>query len=166
MKALEQIGSYGTYLHKVLELQAPLLTKVPVVREMISALEYARHIHEQGDRGYTALRNVLCSRNNIGDIPLHVVLKTIAGCDPSETAVESLVEIASSLIEKHPEIMYVRNNAKESPYDCLGAAKEAEVCKYLLDGMKRIIMRQSAHDKVIDFLYANGGNGMSIPVLD
>ena len=165
VEALEQTGSYGTCLHKALELQGSMSMSVPVFKEMISVLENARRIHGQGDRECTALRKVLCSQDHKGNTPLHVVLKTIAGCDPSETAREPLVEIASSLIEKQPDSIYVRNDAKESPYDCLGAAKEAEVCKNMLDGMKKIIMRKWSHDKVIDFLYANGGNGMSIRVL-
>ena len=162
VEALEQTDSDGTCLHKVLELQSFTSKSVPVIKQLISVLESAQQIQGQGDGGGTPLQRVICNRDDKGNTPLHVVLKTIKGCAPSETSLEPMVEIASTLIEKHPDSMYERNDAGESPYDCLGAAKEVDVCKSMLDEMKKIIMRKSPHNEVIDLLYANRGNGMLI----
>ena len=162
VEALEQTGSYGTCLHKALELQSFTSKSVPIIKEMILVLESAQHIPREGDGWGKPLQRTLCNRDDKGNTPLHIVLKTIKGCAPSEINLEPLVEIAITPIEKHPESMYERNYAKESPYDCLGAAKEADVCKVMLDEMKKIIMRKSPHNEVIDLLYANRGNGMLI----
>ena len=163
VEALKQTGSYGTCLHKALELQSFTSKSVSVIEQMMSVLENAQDIQGQGDGAGTPLQNVLCNQDNKGNTPLHIVLKTIEGCAPSETTnLTSLVEIASSLVEKHPDSMFKRNNAGESPYDCLGAAKEAEACKSMLEEMKKIIMRKLSHNEVIDYLYANRGNGMLI----
>ncbi len=173
VEALQQNGIDGTCLHKALELGSSEVSIMKAVDRIIQELKKPRDTQRQGDgEASSILKNVLCKRDKKGNTPLHVALTTIASYharrDQSasasvtllETNLRSIVTLAIEVIKEHPETMYERNKETKSPYDCLGPAKEMEVCTEMLEEMKKGIMRKFSHDEVINLLYADGGNGM------